>query len=288
MNQNHEDVEIILIDDGSSDKSGLICDYYLKQDKRILVIHKSNGGVSSARNEGLKCATGDYITFCDADDWVDENIYVVLTKAVSKYNIDMLICQFSCDNIINVNNHKELIINQEEALKAIMMDMNCQGYIWNKMIKRSCLEDKNGKIMFDTNIYILEDQLFILKCLQNINKIYMTEQKLYHYFQNKEGAMHSEYSEKFLSVVDAREKLYYEVKKITNDDELIYIAWSQLIKDLCLAFKKLLLNRKINNKFIRLRKIKHLVKKYSSEYDLKENFSLKDKIYYILTYYLFI
>lgn len=92
INQKYRDIEVILIDDGSTDNSGNICDNYAKQDKRIKVLHKKNAGVSAARNSGLEIATGDYITFVDSDDYIDSCMYSRMVKIAEEYSCDVVMC----------------------------------------------------------------------------------------------------------------------------------------------------------------------------------------------------
>ena len=93
LNQTYKNLEIILIDDGSTDNSGKICDEYAKKDSRIIVFHKENGGVSSARNAGLRIAKGIYIGFVDPDDWIAEDMYEVLYLNAKKYDADVSVCK---------------------------------------------------------------------------------------------------------------------------------------------------------------------------------------------------
>lgn len=90
LGQTYKNLEIILVDDGSTDNSSKICDIYEKKDKRIKVIHKENGGLSSARNEGLKYRTGEYISFVDSDDFIDKTMYEKLYSAIKKYDADVV------------------------------------------------------------------------------------------------------------------------------------------------------------------------------------------------------
>lgn len=90
IHQTYKNLEIILVDDGSTDSSGLICDNYSQKDKRIKIIHKCQGGLSDARNAGLKIATGEYISFIDSDDFIDKNMYSILINNTQKYNSDIV------------------------------------------------------------------------------------------------------------------------------------------------------------------------------------------------------
>ena len=92
LGQTYADLELILVDDGSPDRSGTMCDAWAKQDNRIRVIHKDNGGVCSARNAGLDAAKGEYIAFVDSDDWIEPNMYETMMEKVHVYGCDVVLC----------------------------------------------------------------------------------------------------------------------------------------------------------------------------------------------------
>ena len=94
IEQSYKNLEIILVDDGSKDKSGKICDDYARKDKRIKVIHKKNGGLSDSRNAGITVATGKYIAFVDSDDWIEKNMYEKMYNECEKFGADICICGF--------------------------------------------------------------------------------------------------------------------------------------------------------------------------------------------------
>ena len=122
INQNYKDVEIILVDDGSTDASPQMCDEFAKQDDRIKVIHKTNGGQGSARNMGLDIANGEYISFIDSDDWVDINMYTHLLSVSEKYDADLVVCEVAWneeDGTVRVNKRVDgiLVMSTEEAME---------------------------------------------------------------------------------------------------------------------------------------------------------------------------
>lgn len=141
INQTYENLEIICVDDGSTDNSGKICDEYAKQDVRIKVIHKLNGGLSDARNVGVKSANGQYITFVDGDDWIDSDYYMNMSenmvncnilicgyKSVDEHGKEIGLCAFE-ENLIN--------LNYDETGNAIekLMYNSALGFVWNKLYK---------------------------------------------------------------------------------------------------------------------------------------------------------
>lgn len=128
LNQTYKDIELILVDDGSLDNSGNICDNYAKNDNRIKVIHKENGGLSSARNAGLDIASGEYISFVDSDDWIDENTYEELVKKIVTTNAD-IIC-FAGEKTDGTSVYERcfdckgdgVILNGRDVVKEILLD----------------------------------------------------------------------------------------------------------------------------------------------------------------------
>ena len=115
IDQTYESIEIILVDDGSKDKSGEICDFYKEKDNRVKVIHKINGGLSEARNVGLKCAVGTYIMFIDSDDFINHNMVQELYKAISDTDSDIAACGFYKFTVLGE------IVQDEEELKSTIM-----------------------------------------------------------------------------------------------------------------------------------------------------------------------
>ncbi len=177
LNQTETNFEILLINDGSYDESGNICDRYGTQDSRIKVFHKQNGGSSSARNYGIERASGEWITFCDADDYVFE-------KWLENYELSKsegfdLICQsFVTDD----NCDYGTIDFQGEANEYIRLNntINVFGYTWVKALRRDIIADNN--LRFNTNIRFREDIEFLLRYLIHCKKVRTTSQKGYYYF----------------------------------------------------------------------------------------------------------
>lgn len=216
LNQTYKNLEIILIDDGSTDGSSEICDKLKEKDKRILVIHKKNAGVSSARNEGLKIATGDYIGFVDSDDFIEEDMYLKMIDRIKKDNTKMSICNayLEDENGVQTKNFKSdspNIIDSHELMNRIMEDYVFQGYMWNKLYARDLIyNDKNDYLKFDTNISNLEDRLFNLELIDKNKKFNVSflNEKLYHYIQRESSTIHMRYNDKFFT------NFYAEIKEI--------------------------------------------------------------------------
>ena len=163
IGQTYKNIEIILVDDGSTDRSGEVCENYAKYDKRIKVIHKENGGLSDARNEGLKIANGQYITFIDSDDYVNEEFVEILYKSIKKYNADISICNYdlieekSTYRKENKKNIKDITqLDNKECLKRTYsnekgMEFLAWAKLYNKdLFVKNCIIYPKGKIHEDT------------------------------------------------------------------------------------------------------------------------------------------
>lgn len=190
INQTYENLQIILVDDGSPDNCGKICDEYAKKDHRIEVIHKSNGGLSDARNKGLEIAKGEYIGFVDSDDYIEADMYEVLYNLLKQYNADVSICNFYTvsQGKISIKNADNGIneYNRIEILKEILLDKNIQSYAWNKLYKKELFDEIKypiGKKYEDigTTFFLLE------KC----NKVVVTGKSEYYYINRQDSIVNN-------------------------------------------------------------------------------------------------
>ena len=190
LKQTYTNLQIILVDDGSPDNCGKICDEYAKKDSRIEVIHKANGGLSDARNVGISKAKGRYIGFVDSDDYIKEDMYEILLNLIKKYDADVSIC-----NLYDVIDGNEYIRNKEngireysrlDILKEVLLDKNIQSYAWNKLYKKELFDEVKypiGKKYEDigTTFYIFE------KC----NKIVVTSEPEYYYLKRSDSLVNN-------------------------------------------------------------------------------------------------
>ncbi len=177
--------EVLLIDDGSLDCSGNICDSYAAQDRRFKVFHKMNGGVSSARQMGLSLASGEYVIHVDPDDWVEPNMLENLYRCARATDADMVVCDFFCHN----NDECSYINQKPRSLdnNSVLNEMfgNLHGYCWNKLVKRTCIL-QNG-VDFFPDMVVWEDLLFCVRMLKQSIRISYLPQAFYHYIRNENG-----------------------------------------------------------------------------------------------------
>ena len=184
--QSFTDFELLLINDGSKDNSGEICEEYAEMDSRIRVFHKKNGGASAARNYGLDKATGKYICFIDADDWVDKDYIESLLPTEGE---DMVVCSFMYDTmqsffLSNVVRDK----NNIETVLHLLLDHMAVCSPCCKIMRRDIIEQNN--IRFDVNVSAGEDMLFVCDYFSaGLDKIRTTSQPLYHYYVADSGSL---------------------------------------------------------------------------------------------------
>ncbi|WP_321518061.1 glycosyltransferase family 2 protein [uncultured Bacteroides sp.] len=186
LSQTFSDLELLLINDGSSDSSGSICDDFEKIDNRIRVFHKRNEGVSSARNLGLDVAIGEWICFVDSDDWIESDCLEISSEYIIKDKLDCL--QFSFKHIDEYGNVLRLEFNETPV-------MNLNDYVSSgsfcyraggSIIRKSIIDDKN--IRFIEGLKLGEDQLFILTVIANSKKMRRIKNTFYCYFFNNSSA----------------------------------------------------------------------------------------------------
>lgn len=219
LNQTVKNLEIILVDDGSLDNSGKICDEFSKKDNRIIVIHKENNGLSSARNAGLEIATGSYIGFVDSDDWLDETMYETLLRLIKDTSSDISCCKFfktanSEEKISPIDNEVIESFNNIEGLNNFYTDLYTQTVVaWNKLYARK---------LFDNVIYptgkIHEDEGTTYKLFYKANKITYTNIPLYYYRITPNSITTSKFNKKRLDILDVYDEKIKFIKTINNDD----------------------------------------------------------------------
>lgn len=231
LNQTYKNIEIILVDDGSTDDSGLICDSYAKIDNRVKVIHKTNGGLSDARNVGIKNANGMYITFVDSDDEIELDYVEYLYNLI--HSNDMSICSYS---IITNNkkidygkNHEDIIMNTEECLGSLLKDDGFTVSACAKLYKKDLflnIEFPKGKIC--------EDIGTTYKLIDRCKSISYGHESKYNYFRRTNSIMRSTFTEKKLDMITFTDEMCdYIVSQYPNlkdvaDNRKVYARLSVL------------------------------------------------------------
>lgn len=228
INQTMKDLEIILVDDGSTDNSGKICDEYVKLDKRIIVIHKENSGPGSARNTGIDIATGEWIAFVDSDDYIEKDMYKLLYENAIKYKCDISACYFEYinkDNVSLYNSNRKLGIegkyNEDEFLKLLYKNSETNLIcvcVWNKLYRNTVFKELRFKDI------IHEDEEILNNIYRHNYSIYVTELPLYKYFQNVNSIVNTAISKRnfiFLDILYNRINIFQQKNPNLYNNALI-------------------------------------------------------------------
>lgn len=200
IGQTYQNLEIICIDDGSTDASGRILDELAIEDKRMVVIHQKNIGESGARNVGLQNATGDYIGFVDCDDWIEPVMYQELVYAIESAGADMAISSWYQEN----EDESKIIKNKKKVRKNVFGrdKLMCYvyerdayrafAYMWDKLYKKELFIDENGEfVFFDETLQLGGDVLVLARLVLNTKKAVYIDKPFYHYVQRSSSGCHS-------------------------------------------------------------------------------------------------
>lgn len=219
VNQRYFDLEILLIDDGSTDSSGKICDRYQIRDKRIKVFHKENGGLSDARNYGMKLASGKYIIFIDSDDYLDIEMISLLYSELKESMADISVCGFyevNEDGSILLKQHdsgKRVLLDRKEAVKAVVEDREINSYVWNKLFKRELFSG----IEFPFGRYT-QDIFIMYQVFNHAEKVVEINRPLYYYLHRSTSIQgsrgHKLDWDQFCAYVEREKQLHSEYPEL--------------------------------------------------------------------------
>lgn len=254
VDQTYRKLEIILVDDGSQDNSGMICDEYAQRDERVKVIHKENGGPASARNEGIKAATGDYVAFVDSDDWLDVNLYTDCILRM-EYGTDVLL--FGLKNV-DIDGSNEVVIRPEmseinisdsDKQKLFYVTKNSLlGYPWNKLLKRTII----GRTRF-LDVGIREDLCFTFEIINKIKCIQCADVYGYNYVRRESSILHSSNVNNVSDLLRVDKVLQNGIKALNKKNNLV--LYNIIMQTVCvdILLKDILRNEQISrNKKIEL------------------------------------
>lgn len=186
VKQSFTDWQAICIDDGSVDDTGKILDGFAKKDKRFVIIHKKNAGVSAARNDGIKKATGEYIHFMDADDTIDADYYEQMSKYAKE--ADIVCSGFVSNNKKFSNlNYKKLRLVKTLFGKIFWTQALSQSFVWRYLFKTDFI--RKNKLHFDISLISQEDAVFVLNSLKACRQIVIVPNAYYHYLFNENSAL---------------------------------------------------------------------------------------------------
>ena len=216
LNQDYRNLELILIDDGSPDGSGAICDDYAAKDSRVRVIHQENGGAAAAKNAGLKIAAGTYLSFVDSDDYLEPNVYGYMVRTLQEHEADAV--QFSFRDVYTNREEPQLltpcVMNGSEYLARFAKDWTCP-LLWNKLYKRCLFEG----VFFEEG-HKIDDEYFTYRGFLNPSRVVYDDAIIYNYRKRASSVMSSPKAgeQRILDCIDS----------IAKRRETVVARWPQL------------------------------------------------------------
>lgn len=274
-NQTYCNIEIILIDDGSKDNSGKICDEFAKIDKRIYVKHKSNEGVSAARNDGISVATGEYICFVDGDDYIEQDYVEYLIMLIKKFNTSIALTFgfFTSYNQKQIDRDKQSVISGEDATEALLCYQIPIG-VYCKIFKKKFIDDNN--LMFRTDLFIGEGFNFNVSSFQVSSYVGVGYRKIYYYRLDNPTSATTEFSEKkWINGLYATKEIK---KKIVTKTDKIALAWKYAWWHTNADIYNLLIISGEKNKFVNMYKESLDITKRDYKYAFKVPCTKREKI----------
>ncbi len=234
--QTIKDIEFILVDDGSTDNSGKICDSFAQKDSRFKVIHQPNGGVCNARNNGISAAKGEYIGFCDSDDVPEADLYETLYNLITENGCDVSMVKFAvhyADGTVDDSQTNELTVfdDNKEVLKRLLT-LNIDLGIYTKLISA----DLCRKVRFEEPRKLNEDKYYLFEIFMLAKKLCYKDVCKYNYYRYEESSSRTQFSEKFLDLPYFAEKMERKINELypeLNDyavanNVITYLRFTQL------------------------------------------------------------
>ena len=264
--QYYKNIEIIIIDDGSTDESGKICDEFAKKEKRATVFHKKNGGLSDARNYGLAKSKGKLIAFVDSDDYVEDDYVDKLVNALKRDESDIAVCGYD-----RMRPKNEVVSGFEATRYCLIRQNNIDIVAWNKLYKKELFDD--NKVLFPKGEKH-EDLLTMYKIISRANKVSYLGDTLYHY-EERDGSITK--SEDNIEKLKARERAAREaINYFSEDEELVAVARVSLLLAKY-AYIDAALSGKIGEKYYK--ENREWIKEQADDYNRNKFLTKKLKIY---------
>lgn len=221
--QTMHDFEIIIINDGSTDATLKICEEYANRDVRVIIKSQTNQGVSAARNYGLSLASGEYICFIDADDYIDSRYFEVLLRNITEQNADISVCGWSRSEQHEKDIPSVQVWNQKESFYQLFKYDVIDGSVCCKLYRKDAIQN----IRFNNELKLGEDQIFFIQAIEQSKKMVFQDLKLYMYAYNPNSAMNTAIDKRYWDAVTRAEWLKNEAKKL--DEDLVGLFYKEEI-----------------------------------------------------------
>ena len=197
LNQSYRNLEVILVDDGSPDLSGALCDRYAEEDSRVRVIHKKNGGAADARNCGLDVASGEYVAFVDSDDWIERDMYELLLEQICKYDAKLCVCGrydvINGERVAGLGPERNILLDEKNAYRTLLIERELDSSPCDKLYHKSIFSE----LRFPVGV-INEDAAIIHQIISNAGGVCLLNRRLYYYNHHAGSVTTSAFSEKNL------------------------------------------------------------------------------------------
>ena len=261
--QTYKNMELIFVDDGSTDATGKICDQYAANDRRIQVIHQENQGVSSARNKALEIASGQYVGFCDADDWIEEDMYEYLYHLIKANQAEIATCGAWMEYTertytIGCAKRDGMVFHREQAIAELHRRRNMCDWMCCKLFSVALLKD----VWFDGMLQICEDYVFQCDVFERCNRVVCGSIAKYHYRQRKDSACNSGYSEGYERGFDAVCRYTDQYIKLYPKYRKSFVCWYML--EAMGVITAMIKGGNVNK--VRLQEIQKMIREHLLEY----------------------
>lgn len=276
VNQTYNNLEIILVNDGSPDNCPQMCDDWARKDSRIKVVHKENGGLSDARNAGLAVATGEYISFVDSDDWVETEFIQSLYNSIKENDSDISACGVrmvweDTSETRPLTAEGGCALDNTVAMQAVIQETFLKQPVWYKLYKRELIKD----IPFPVGKYH-EDVFWTYQAVAKANKVSVFDVPLYNYLQRTSSIMGENYSLKRLDGIEAAELRCEFIN--ANYVILAPICQAQFV-GMCLYNSQKILGSNINNKKKIIKQLRVRAKTAGNDWRKDKNIFSKTKLW---------
>ncbi len=275
INQTYKNLQIILVNDGSPDNCEKIVDEYAKQDSRIEVIHKENGGLSDARNFGVRKITGDFTLFVDSDDWLDKKMVETMVSTINKFNADIVQTAFYYaykdhllyDDRFYKEDSEPVIYGNNELMKELVINDKVKNFAWGKLYKTSLIKD----IPFKKEV-LYEDVFWAHNVMKNVNKYVIIHKPLCYYLQRDDSIV-ATYSIRNLDILKGLKERHKFIE--SNYKELKDKSLNLILRTSILHYNLLVMNSNKDKNGIHRKEIKkYVVENYK---DLKKSINDDEK-----------
>lgn len=256
LNQTYINLEIILVDDGSPDNCGDIAENYAKKDHRVKVLHKENGGLSDARNYGMKFVRGDYTLFVDSDDWLEPNMIEEMVKMSEQFKADVVQTAFyyAYDDYLlyDKNDNLPAVLDHHSLMKELVINESVKNFAWGKLYRTSLIKD----IPFKKGV-LFEDVFWAHHVMHRVHTYVLSPQPMYYYYQ-REDSIVATYTPRNLDILKGLKERHRFIEE--NYPELTNSSYKLLLSTSIMHYNLLLANRRQDQDRIHRKEIQHFLK----------------------------